>query len=324
MGLFDLPLTELRRYRPEVREPADFDRFWADTLAAARRHAPLVAVEPVKTQLTLLETADVTFAGFDGHPVRAWYTRPADRAGQALPVVVEYLGYGRGRGLPHERLVWSCAGYAHLLMDTRGQGAQYGNGGHTPDPVGSPPAAPGFLTRGVEDPEQAYLRRLFTDAARAVDAAAALPDVDAGRIAVVGNSQGGGLAIAAAGLNDAVRVLLSSAALFCHYERSVAITDTHPYAEVVQYLSVHREAEERVLAGLSYFDGVNLARRARASAHFGAGLRDRTCPPSGIFAAFNHLPNPDKDIEVYPYNGHEGGEALHTARQLSFLRARLG
>lgn len=324
MALFDLPLPELRRYRPEVREPADFDGFWAGTLAEARRHDVLVAVEPLKTDLALVETRDVTFAGFDGQPVRAWYTRPADTAGRALPVVVEYLGYGRGRGLPHERLVWSCAGYAHLLMDTRGQGSQYGNGGRTPDPVGSGPAAPGFLTRGIEHPEQSYLRRLFTDAARAVDAAAALPDTDPDRIAVVGNSQGGGLALAAAGLNDKARVLLSSATLFCHYERNIAITDAHPYAEIVQYLSVHRGAEERVLETLSYFDGVNLARRTGASAHFGAALRDNVCPPSGIFAAFNNLPNEDKAIEVYPYNHHEGGEALHTARQLAWLRTRLG
>ena len=36
MPIFDLPLAELRGYRPDVAEPADFDAFWADTLAEAR------------------------------------------------------------------------------------------------------------------------------------------------------------------------------------------------------------------------------------------------------------------------------------------------
>ncbi|PZF83956.1 acetylxylan esterase [Micromonospora deserti] len=35
----DLPEEELRAYRSGVREPAAFDRFWADTLARARARA---------------------------------------------------------------------------------------------------------------------------------------------------------------------------------------------------------------------------------------------------------------------------------------------
>jgi cephalosporin-C deacetylase len=326
MALFDLPLPELEKYTPDVREPRDFDVFWAETLAEARQHDTLVAVEPVPNELRLIETWDVTFAGFAGHPIRAWYTRPAGSQGHPLPAVVEYLGYGRGRGLPHERLVWPCAGYAHLLMDTRGQGSQYGTGGDTPDPVGSPPASPGFITRGIAHPRTAYLRRLITDAARAVDAVTALPDVDPDRIAVTGNSQGGGLAIAAAGLTGRASALLANVPFLCHIERSVDITDSQPYAEIVQYLSIHRGSAESVLNALSYFDGVNLARRAGAPALFSCGLRDTICPPSGVFAAFGDLPGRepthDKEMAVYPFNHHEGGDAVHTSRQLSWLNTR--
>ncbi|WP_199443735.1 acetylxylan esterase [Umezawaea beigongshangensis] len=329
MALFDLPQSELRTYSPDVREPEDFDAFWTATLAGAREHDPLIAVEPVATGLRLVDTLDVTFAGFGGHPVRAWYTRPAGSAGRELPAVVEYLGYGRGRGLPQERLVWPCAGYAHLLMDTRGQGGQYGSGGDTADPVGSGPAAPGFLTRGITDPRTAYLRRLLTDATRAVDAVLALGDT--GPVAVAGNSQGGGLAVAAAGLDDRVRALLASAPLLCGIERNLSITDAQPYGEIVQYLSVRRESADRVLDALSYFDGVHFARRTTAPAFFGTGLRDTICPPSGVFAAFNGLgarsdagPTRDKEIAVYPFNHHEGGDALHVSRQLTWLGERFG
>ncbi|MEO6083040.1 MAG: acetylxylan esterase [Umezawaea sp.] len=320
MALFDLPLADLEKYRPTVTEPADFDTFWAGTLAEAAEHHPLVAVEPVHTELKLIDTWDITFTGYAGHPVKAWYSRPAGTQGHPLPAVVEYLGYGRGRGLPGERLTWPCAGYAHLLMDTRGQGSQYGNGGDTPDPVGSAPAAPGFLTRGITSPHTAYLRRLLTDAARAVDAVTALPDVDG--VTVAGNSQGGGLAIAAAGLNPGVDALLASSPLLCHIGRNITITDAQPYGEIVQYLSVHRGAVDQVLTALSYFDAVHFARRTTAPALFATGLRDTICPPSGVFAAYNALPTNDKEIAVYPFNHHEGGEALQTTRQLSWLSTR--
>ena len=39
MPLTDLPLDQLRAYRPSVRRPDDLDAFWADTIAEARAAA---------------------------------------------------------------------------------------------------------------------------------------------------------------------------------------------------------------------------------------------------------------------------------------------
>ena len=75
MALFDFPLPELERYLPELDEPADLDAFWSRTLAEARRHDVVVDARAQDTGLRLVETTDLTFAGFDGQPVRAWVTR---------------------------------------------------------------------------------------------------------------------------------------------------------------------------------------------------------------------------------------------------------
>ncbi|MFI1095392.1 acetylxylan esterase [Streptomyces sp. NPDC020917] len=330
MALFDLPLEQLERYAPDVPEPADFDAFWHATLQQAAAVPVLVDVRPVDTGLSLLDTWDVTFAGFGGDPVRAWFTRPRDADGP-LPAVVEYLGYGRGRGLPHERLTWSAAGYAHLLMDSRGQGDQYGTGGDTPDPYGGTLGGPGPVTRGILVPQDYYYRRLITDAVRAVAAVRALPGVDPGQVAALGNSQGGGIALAVAGLVPDLAAVMASAPFLCHVQRAVDLTDADPYGEIVRYLAVHRDAEERVRRTLSYVDGVAFARRALAPVHMGTGLRDTVCPPSTVFAAYNQygastgLPAPaDRTMHVYPFNHHEGGESVHTDRQLRWLTARLG
>jgi len=330
MGLFDLPLDQLERYAPEVREPADFDAFWRASLATADGSPVILGMERAEpTGLELFDTWDVTFSGFGGDPVRAWYTRPAG-TDAALPAVVEYLGYGRGRGLPHERLAWPAAGYAHLLMDSRGQGDQYGTGGDTPDPRAVAAGGPGPVTRGILDPEQYYYRRLITDAARAVAAVRALPGVDPARVVAAGNSQGGGLALAAAGLVPDLAAVLTSAPFLCHIQRAIDMTDAAPYGEIVTYLSIHRDAEEAARRTLSYVDAVNFARRALAPVHFGTGLRDNVCPPSTVFAAYNHYgaangrpERPERSIHVYPFNHHEGGDAVHTRKQLLWLRDRL-
>ncbi|MER7890017.1 acetylxylan esterase [Micromonospora sp. NPDC094482] len=323
----DPALDQLQRYTPTVVEPDDFDEFWAATLAEAATRPVLLDVRPEPTDLRLLETWDVTFAGFAGDPVRAWYTRPAG-VDTPLPAVVEYAGYGRGRGLPHERLTWPVAGYAHLLMDNRGQSGQYAVG-DTPDPH-SAPGGPWPTTWGILDPHDYHYRRLITDAVRAVDAVRALPGVDPTRVVAAGNSQGGGLALAVAGLVGDLAALLTTAPFLCDVQRAVALTDAAPYGEIARYLAVHREAEAAARHTLSYVDGVTFARRASAPAHFGIGLRDNVCPPSTGFAAYNHygaatgrpVP-PERELHVYPFNGHEGGEALHVRRQLRWLGSLL-
>lgn len=322
MALFDLPLEQLERYAPDVAEPPDFDAFWHSTVELAATKPVLIDVKPHRNELSLLDTWDVTFAGYGGDPVRAWYTRPSG-VDDPLPAVVEFLGYGRGRGLPHERLTWPCAGYAHLLMDSRGQGGQYGTGGDTPDPHGTALGGPGPVTRGIFDPHDYYYRRLITDGVRAVEAVRALPGVDPARVVVAGNSQGGGLALAVAGLVPDLAALVTTAPFLCHIQRAIDITDAAPYGEIVTFLAVHREAEEAARRTLSYMDGVAFARRAKAPAHFGTGLRDTVCPPSTVYAAFNQYAAEDKVIYAYPFNHHEGGEAVHMRRQLRWLRYHL-
>ncbi|MDH6515882.1 cephalosporin-C deacetylase [Streptomyces sp. SAI-135] len=324
MPAFDLPAAELERYRPDVQEPPDFGEFWRDTLKEAAQTEVLVSVRPVENGLRLTRTWDIIFRGFGGDPVRAWYSRPAEGP-EPLPAVVEYAGYGRGRGLPHERLTWVNAGYAHLLMDNRGQGDQYGNGGATPDPHASAPGGPGPAVRGLPDPRAYHYRRLITDAVRAVTAVRALPGVDGTRVAAVGNSQGGGLALAVAGLVPDLAAVLVTAPFLCGIRRALELTDASPYGEIGAYLAVHRGVEEAAYRTLSYVEGVSFARRAAAPAHFGTGLRDTVCPPSGAYAAFNRYgelsgADPRKEIHAYPYNGHEGGDAVHVRRQLDWLR----
>jgi cephalosporin-C deacetylase len=318
MALFDLPLEQLRTYQPPKNEQPDFDAFWARTLAETRAFPLNAQFMATDYPLATIETYDVTFNGFGGQPIKGWLNLPRERRGK-VPCVVEYIGYGGGRGRPIDWMLWSAAGYAHLVMDTRGQGSSW-LPGDTPDNAteGCGPQYPGFMTRGVQSPDTYYYRRVFSDAVRALEVAQSHPAVDAERIAVTGVSQGGGITIATAGLSSIPKVAMPEVPYLCAYRRATQISDAHPYQEISAFLRTHRDKVEQVFNTLSYFDGVNLAARATARTLFSVGLMDMVCPPSTVFGAYNAW-RAEKEIRIYEYMQHDSG-SLHKTAQLRFLK----
>jgi len=269
MALSDLSLEELVRYLPTVEEPHDFDHFWRRTLTEARSHDLEVGCHQVSTPYRTVTVWDVSFSGYAGNRISAWLTTPRGLDGP-LPAVVEFVGYGAGRDLPGASLWWASAGYAHLVMDSRGQGSSWGGGGDTPDPHGSGPSVPGVMTR-------------------VPDLTAVMPDVP----------------------------------FLCHFRRALEVCENDPYDEITRYLSVRRPAVDQVFATLSYFDAVNFSKRANAPAFFSVGLRDLTCPPSTVYAAFNHYAA-EKEMKIYEFNDHEGGLSHQKLAQIAWLGRNLG
>ena len=339
MAHFDMPLPQLEQYNPPSTEPADFVQFWLESLAESRRAAEhrgaVVVVDEMDTGLDAVRVDDVTFPGFAADPIRAWLTTPASATPPpgGWPTIVQLIAYGGGRGLPHEHLKWAAAGYAHLVVDARGQGGHWGSGGETPDPHGRSASVGGWLTSGITDPREHYYRRYYIDGARAVDAVRSLAGLDPARVALEGTSQAGGGVIAAGAIHSLVgspvQAVMPNVPFLCDFRRAVSLVDSRPYGEITQLLSVRRspEFEAAVWRTLSYIDGVNFARHATAPALFSVGLMDATCPPSTVFAAFNAwggsitttTPIP-KEIEVYKYNNHEGGQEYHFRPQLTWAK----
>src|SRR5690606_36833040 len=117
-----------------------------------------------------------------------------------------------------------------------------------------------------------------------------------------------------------VSAVLPDVPFLCHYQRAISIVNTMPYGEITNYLKTHREKIDTVFNTLSYFDGVNFAARSRAIALYSVALMDTVCPPSTVFAAYNHIEDAPKSIKIYHYNHHEGGGGYQILEKMNFLR----
>jgi cephalosporin-C deacetylase len=319
MPWFDLSLAELRTYRTSTQEPEELDQWWAARLAEARAAArPATMTAYLPDAYRPVQVFDVEFSGARGDRIRAWYLRPVGP--EPVPVVVRFIGYGGGRGLPADHVLFPAVGYAVFVMDVRGQGGRW-TVGATGDLQPGPELST-VMTRGIQNPESYYFTRLFTDAVRAVETAAELAGVDASRLAVSGGSQGGGLALATAALlPDAVRVCHADVPFLCDIQRAVTLTGATPYAEIAEFLSQHVQLEAAALDTLRYVDCALLARRITADCLLSVGLMDQVCPPSTVFAAYNEITAP-KEIAVHSFGTHDIPRHQQE-RELAHLRSRL-
>lgn len=318
MPISDLPLAELETFRPEIHLPQDFDEFWEKTLGVSRAKWQPPKLVKVDYGITAFDVFDMTFSGYQGEQIKGWYILPVNT--KPTFAMVEYLGYGGGRGFPHEHLQWPAAGFAYFVMDSRGQGSEWGSGGETADDHGSHAHHPGFMTKGIEAKETYYYRRLYTDAVLAIDSVRSLDIVEPDKIVVTGGSQGGGIALVVSGLVEDLFAVMPEVPFLSYFRRAVDITPQRPYLEIAKYLSIHRDKYEETFNTLDYFDVLNFVRRSSAPAYFSVALMDTICPPSTVFAAKNTYAG-DAKIEVFRFNDHEGGQGHHWLNQVNWLRS---
>jgi cephalosporin-C deacetylase len=319
MGSIDWAYDQLVDYKPELIKGADFDAFWDANLAESHE-APLNAefIE-LEDSLPGARVYDAAFDGVDGVRVRGWLMTPR-KVEKPLATVVQFIGYTGGRDYPHGLAAHVLNGFCAFIMDSRGQGGNTGMQVAT-----SHGAHPGFITHGIMGKDEYYYRNFYLDTVRAVEILAARDEVDESRICAIGGSQGGALSIACASLSDKVAAMAPDVPWLSHFRRSVDIA-VGPYEEITNFMKRFPQHIDQAFETLSYFDNVNLVTRTQVEkAYYSVGLWDEICPPSTVYASYNHLPaRVEKSIEVYPYNGHEGGGNLHQQRKLKWLRDNLG
>lgn len=298
---YDMPLEQLRQYKPFSTAAADFDSFWDETL----QQLSGVTLEFQRNEIAYpvkgLKVYQIFYKGFNHAQIEGVLAMP-DHA-DPLPGIVEYHGYNWvNDGDIHHTVNLALKGYAVLKMFCRGQ-----YGGSINNVVASNGHNAGWMTQGIQNKDEYYYRAVYMDAVRAVEVLAAQPEVDAQRIAVTGGSQGGAITLAAAALSDIPVLAVADYPYLSNFERAIDITPAGPYYELNEYFrrtTSFPELEQNAKKTLAYFDIINLAPRINCFTWLSIGLIDEITPPSTVFAVYNHMTCP-KDIQVYRYFGHE-------------------
>ncbi len=307
----DLSLDELNLYAARAEPPAGLAEFWRDAVAEARGVPAEPELTPDGPPLRGVRSRRLCFTGLGGARITGWYLRPEGTG--PFPGVVRHHGYGGRAARPLEMYTLAAQGFAVLSMDCRGQA------GDSEDGASGTGGGQGWLSRGLLDPRTLYYRAVYTDAVRAMDVLASFPEVDAGRLAVTGMSQGGRLTLAAAALSGRASFMWADMPFLCDFPRAVATATEGPYLEVSDLLRRRPDWEERAFRSLAHIDGANLAPLIRCPAVVSVALWDTICPPSTVFGTFRRLANPDRELLVYPYHGHEMPYELEERRLAAFV-----
>ncbi|MEI8309766.1 MAG: acetylxylan esterase [Verrucomicrobiota bacterium] len=289
--------------KPSMPEPADFDAFWN------AKKAELAAI-PLNAKMTPVETpADRPGAEtFDvqvdclGKPVSGYYSRPIG----AKPGTCPALLYVDGAG------VRSSDKLAAIRPATKGLIAMAINAHGIPN--GKPPEFYAALDTGElknyrkdgrESRDTCYFLGMYLRVKRAIDFLTSQPEWDGKILVINGGSQGGGQALAGAGLDPRVSIVVAMIPGMCDHTGMVA-GRIAGWPKLVQ-VDPSGKPDPGMLEASRYFDCVNFAPRIKAKTKYWIGFNDIVTPPTSQFAAYNAIKAP-KDLITAPEYGH-GGEA---------------
>lgn len=293
-------------FRAGYEEPADLMEYWDNQKKMLKALPMQVKSTPLRVPASYegrYTCNDVEINCLGPAPVRAYVAKPVGAKKKSLPIVV----LCRAAGVAGDWCrcqVGECVGNAAL-----------GNGALSLDINahgmlnGQPDAFYKMLEEGmlhnyyehnVLDRETYYFRGMYLRLLRAIEYMTQQPEWDGKRILVIGESQGGGQAVAAAGLDSRVScVVLNVPAI-----QDLGGPKAGRRGGWPQPLDNHSTyGEERLDRVLPYFDGSLLIRHSKAEIYCEMGLIDTTCPPSSVWSSLNAAPG-HKTINCVPFRTH--------------------
>jgi cephalosporin-C deacetylase len=305
MPALDKPLHELQEYQGINPRPGDFEAYWDKSLRELDDLKPNVELKPVDILgNTNAELFDLTFTGVGGARVYAKYLRPKKAAGKC-PAVIQFHGYSGSSGDWSDKLNYVNEGYVVAALDCRGQG---GRSEDNLQAVGN--TREGHLIRGLDGPPDKLLfRHIFLDCAQLARIVMSQPEVDSQRVASLGGSQGGALALVCAALEPRIARCVSVFPFLSDYKRVWEMDlAKDAYNDIKQYIRRFDPLHERIdemWTKLGYIDVQHLAPRIKAKVLMAITLMDNICPPSTQYAAYNKITS-KKQAVIFRDFGHEG------------------
>ncbi len=304
MPTVDIQGEELLSFQGRTPRPDNFDIFWEEGLSQLEKVKKDPNLTPADINVPGVSCFHLTYTGIGDAAIYAKYLR-ADMSGWNRPVLLVFHGYRKSSPSWSHLLQYVGAGFDVMAMDCRGQGGRSQDVGGVKGTTFS-----GHFIRGIDDPDphRMLMHQIMLDAVRLAQIASEINGRKSTPVAVLGASQGGGLAIAAASLFPEIRKVVTICPFLCDYKRvwEMGVGDT-AYEELREYFRMfdpRHEREMEIFTKLGYIDVQHLASRIRGDVLLLTGGADMVCPPSAQYAAYNKIRAP-KQAHLYPDYGHE-------------------
>ena len=296
------------RIRPFTQEPADFQQFWQDNIAEAERFPLTYTKEVAKEYCTdKIDCYLVKLMLNSSQCVYGYLFYPKDAKPGAHPVVLCPPGAGiKTIKEPLKRRYYAEQGCIRLETEIHGLDPRLPEDKFAEISAAFNGRENGYLENGIDSRERYYMKRVYLSLIRALDLLTSLPEWDGRNVIVQGGSQGGALALVAAGLDPRVTQCIVN---------HPALADMAGYSEPGRtggYPHMHRISGNVLTPNnintLAYYDVVNFARHIKAEVYMTWGYNDDTCPPTTSYAVWNTLNSP-KEALITPVNEHWTSEA---------------
>ncbi len=300
------------KIRPAAPRPADFDSFWTAKIAQLEK----VPVEPVLTPGESgkpgVEWFSVKMNNVSGAHVYGQLAKPADAGKHPALLILQWASppYPLQKSWVTER---AAEGWLVLNVEPHDVPADMPQAFYDALPT----MIKNYTSIGLHSREENYFLPMYLGDYRAVEYLASRPDWDGKTLVVMGTSMGGQQSFATAGLDSRVTAMLVEVPAGAEisgplYGRAAA----YPNFDV-------KQPDIRKLA--PYFDAVNFAPRINVPALVALGFIDETCPPSGVWAAFNLMRGPKEAAPMIdsPHNHLATPQQLlpWTTRSAAWLNA---
>jgi cephalosporin-C deacetylase len=155
----------------------------------------------------------------------------------------------------------------------------------------------------IHDREKYYYKSVILGLWRTLDIACAEPNADLNKLMVAGGSQGGGLTLAIAGLDERIKYIEVQCPVLC--DHTAALRQPGREAGWPRVLESVEKPElfDAAVKATAYYDNCNFARFIKAPVFIAQGFNDKTVPPSGTYAVYALIRSP-KEFYVEPFSAH--------------------
>ncbi len=306
--------------RPFTREPADFIDFWnrniedmrAVPLSYTKEKAEEYCTDKIDCYLLKIRLNK------QNQSVYTYLFYPKNAQKGSCPVVLCPPGAGiKTIKEPLRHKYYAENGFIRMEMEIHGLDPRLSKETFDDITKAFNGRENGYLYNGLQDPDRYYMKRVYLSLIRCLDLLTALPEWDGRNLIVQGGSQGGALAIVAAGLDRRVtQCIVNHPALSDMAAYSAGRTGGYPHFNKVDGMFTDRN-----MRTMAYYDVVNFARHVTADVYMTWGYNDNTCPPTTSYAVWNTFTCP-KEALITPINEHWTSDDTEY-RQMEWAREHL-